>query len=538
MSWYGIEIAGFMHWAGLEIFIPYFPIEEHTYMSQTFTCKTVRCFQGFCILGIVGFQLFPIPVFPAELEKNRFSQEGSSPLSTTLPNGASRTHGGLPDNIFIDSDGNIIQQLPHRQKQKVGQVISTMSAKASSIVIMGGNLDATQPVMSPFSISSLLADPFGAGTTQFSTSFQVFDSLGVPHDLMITWTKIAGNTWQYYGLARDSEVMVTTGNSNPSTEYALVLQGKLGFNTSGFLDTESVPQYFNASGNGVDFNNGSENGQMLKIDFGMSLTTDGGTGGDGMLQQGSRSILLTLTQDGFSPGILSGITITESRDILGYYDNGQTKVFGQMLPTLTQHPDPKPNKHGRGDTKRTEETRSHPARGIPAAISAVQSGVWTVGQFGTWHVNVGNDFEHPVPVQDISLTTKKPWAYTQSFQFRHDSYSAEDLVLTVPPGSRLFIHHVSLQSTSLDLLPDIKDPQVIASVHTMLQDSPVIYQLGLSDVFRTDKGDIHQVRHILNKPVGLYADTNTRVRVIVERNYEGEQQEGIVSLTGYLEHMP
>jgi len=507
-------------------------------MSQCLKRKPARCFQGVCILLIVGFQIFPFPVFPAELEMNRFSQEGPSPFSTNFPNGASLTHGGLPENIFIDSDGNIIQKLPHGQKQIVGQAISRMSGKASSIVAMGGNLDATQPVMSPFPISSLLANPFGAGTTQFSTGFQVFDSLGVPHDFMITWTKISGNTWQYYGLARASEVMVTAGNSDPSAGYALVLQGKLGFNTSGFLDTESVPQYFNASGNGVDFINGSENGQMLKMDFGTSLTTDGGTGGDGMLQQGSQSILLTLSQDGFAPGILSGITITESRDILGYYDNGQTKVFGQMLPTLTQHPDPKPNKHDRGDRKRTEEPTSHPAGRIPATMNAVQSGVWTVGQFGTWHVNVGNDFEHPVPVQDISLTTKKPWAYTQSFQFQHDGYSAEDLVLTVPPGSRLFIHHVSLQSTSLDLLPDIKDPQVIASVHTMLQDSPVIYQLGLSDVFRIDKGDVHQVRHILSKPVGLFADTNTRVRVVVERNYEGKLQKGIVSLTGYLEHIP
>jgi hypothetical protein len=206
-------------------------------MSQCLKRKQVRCFQGVCILLIVGFQIFPFPVFPAELEINRFSQEGPSPLSTTLPNGASLAHRGLPENIFIDSDGNIIQELPHGQKQIVGQAISRMSGKASSIVTMGGNLDATQPVISPFSISSLLADPYGAGTTQFSTSFQVFDSLGVPHDFIITWTKIVGNTWQYYGLARDSEVMVTKGNSDPSTGYALVLQGKLGFNTSGFLDT-------------------------------------------------------------------------------------------------------------------------------------------------------------------------------------------------------------------------------------------------------------------------------------------------------------
>ncbi|MCA9481853.1 MAG: hypothetical protein KC545_16030, partial [Nitrospira sp.] len=198
-----------------------------------------------------------------------------------------------------DANGNILGT--------VGDLVLTTTQQtgvATTEVEMSGNLDASESVVS-FTTAQLLADPSNPAISQFSTGIRVFDSLGVGHDFTLYFSKTAANTWTYSVLGNASEVTVTAGNSNSTTGNALVAQGTLGFTTAGLLNSEGTTTYFNTGATGIDFSNGSVAAQAIAFDFGTSITTDSGSGTDGMLQQGANSVILTLGQDGFANGTLT-----------------------------------------------------------------------------------------------------------------------------------------------------------------------------------------------------------------------------------------
>jgi flagellar hook protein FlgE len=260
----------------------------------------------------------------------------------------------------IDSTGNIVNpaglRLQGFQVDPNGNILGTLGdmvltttqqiGTASTQVNMSGNLFAGAVAVTP-TTAQLLADPSNPAISQFSTGVRVFDSQGTGHDLTVYFTKTAANTWDYSVIAQDSEVTVTAGNSNSSTGNALVAQGTMGFTASGLLDTESAPTYFNAGGTGIDFTSptGATNptapapNQQIAFDFGTSVTTDGGAGTNGMLQQGSTSVLLTLSQDGFANGTLTGTSIGEDGVITGRFSNGTTQNLGQVALTRFINPD-------------------------------------------------------------------------------------------------------------------------------------------------------------------------------------------------------
>jgi flagellar hook protein FlgE len=228
----------------------------------------------------------------------------------------------------VDSSGNVTGS--------IGDIVLTTLQQigtATTEVDMSGNLNATEPIIAP-TIPQLLADPANPSNSQFSTGVRVFDSLGVGHDVTLYYAKTANNTWQYNVIAPNTEVTVIPANENTTTGNALVAQGTLTFDSSGLLLTESNP-----AGHTISFNNGSTAPQTMVFDFGTSITTDGGTGTDGMLQQGAASVLLTLAQDGFSNGTLTNTSIAEDGLITGRFSNGTTQNLGQVLLTRFINPD-------------------------------------------------------------------------------------------------------------------------------------------------------------------------------------------------------
>ena len=247
----------------------------------------------------------------------------------------------------VDDSGNIVNPSGFRlqgfQVDPSGNVTGTIGdivlttlqqiGTATTDVSMSGNLNATEPIIAP-TIPQLLADPANPSNSQFSTGVRVFDSLGVGHDVTLYYAKTANNTWQYNVIAPNTEVTVIPANENTTTGNALVAQGTLTFDSSGLLLTESNP-----AGHTISFNNGSTAPQTMVFDFGTSITTDGGTGTDGMLQQGAASVLLTLAQDGFSNGTLTNTSIAEDGLITGQFSNGTTQNLGQVILARFINPD-------------------------------------------------------------------------------------------------------------------------------------------------------------------------------------------------------
>ncbi len=247
----------------------------------------------------------------------------------------------------VDDSGNIVNPSGFRlqgfQVDPSGNVTGTIGdmvlttlqqvGTATTDVSMSGNLNATEPIIAP-TIAQLLADPSNSSNSQFSTGVRVYDSLGVGHDVTVYFAKTANNTWQYNVIAPNTEVTVPPANENTTTGNALVAQGTLTYNSSGLLLTESDP-----AGHAISFNNGSTAPQTTIFDFGTSITTDGGTGTDGMLQQGAASVLLTLAQDGFANGTLTNTSIGEDGLITGRFSNGTTQNLGQVILARFINPD-------------------------------------------------------------------------------------------------------------------------------------------------------------------------------------------------------
>jgi len=247
----------------------------------------------------------------------------------------------------VDSAGNIINPagltLQGYQVDAAGNITGTLGdlvltttqqiGTATTTVNMSGNLKADEPIIAP-TTAQILANPSSKANSQHSTPVRVFDTLGVGHDLTIYFSKTANNTWQYNVIASNAEVTVLPANEDTTTGNALVAQGTLDFDSSGLLLTESNPL-----GHAISFSNGSTVPQNIIFDFGTSITTDGGTGTDGMLQQGSPSVNLTLSQDGFANGTLTGTSIGEDGVITGRFSNGTTQNLGQVALTRFINPD-------------------------------------------------------------------------------------------------------------------------------------------------------------------------------------------------------
>ena len=190
----------------------------------------------------------------------------------------------------------------------------TVVVAANGADTLAGNLNMTAPT-STTGTDFLLSDP--PASSDFSTSMTVFDSLGNSHLLTTYFTKIGANSWNYNVVASASDVVTAnyhSSNIDSTLGIVRVGAGTLTFGTNGTLDRESVLIRYDtgtAAGTAgttpgqlqIDFN-GATQDQLLVMNFGTSVTTDGGAGLDGTTQFGSTSALVQQTQDGYAAGAL------------------------------------------------------------------------------------------------------------------------------------------------------------------------------------------------------------------------------------------
>jgi flagellar hook protein FlgE len=200
----------------------------------------------------------------------------------------------------------------------------TMVVTANGGDTLAANLNQTAGV-STTGADFLISDP--TGRSNFSSSLSVYDSLGIAHVITTYFSKIGVNTWNYNQVAQASEVNVAAGFASGSN--ANISSGVITFNTSGALDRESTIVYHNTGGTGFDFL-GSAPGQAVAVNFGTSVTTDGGTGLDMSTQFGSTSALVNQSQDGFAAGSLQGVSVAADGTVSGRFSNGQVRTLAQV----------------------------------------------------------------------------------------------------------------------------------------------------------------------------------------------------------------
>jgi flagellar hook protein FlgE len=155
-----------------------------------------------------------------------------------------------------------------------------------------------------------------SSTSNFSTTLNVYDSLGNAHQLGVYFVAAGSNNWSYHVVANGGEV--SGGTAGQNDEFA---SGTLAFNGSGAL------QAVTPTGGQLTFNGAQQ--QTVGLNLGTPIA-GGGTGLDGTTQFGSPSEVSAQGQDGYASGALSGIKIGQDGTVSGVYSNGQTVGVGQL----------------------------------------------------------------------------------------------------------------------------------------------------------------------------------------------------------------
>lgn len=187
----------------------------------------------------------------------------------------------------------------------------TLPANPTSEITVGANLDAGAEIPPPFDPT----DP--TGTSNFSTTTTVYDSLGNPREVTLYFRRNGANDWEWFALADGADV----AGGTPGTP-SVGASGTLTFTTDGALDAVT------GTSSTWDFE-GATPGQTVDFDFGDAIGA-GGTGLGGITQFASPSTVNSLAQDGYGAGSVAGVAIGADGTITGVFSNGQRRVLGRV----------------------------------------------------------------------------------------------------------------------------------------------------------------------------------------------------------------
>ncbi|MCA8022130.1 flagellar hook protein FlgE [Burkholderia metallica] len=163
------------------------------------------------------------------------------------------------------------------------------------------NSQDTVPTKTPFSATDNT-------TYNYTTSIQVYDSLGGSQAVNMYFVKSAAGTWEAYAGVQGAINDLGTVNFNAS--------GAIQSTTTGTppTPTASVGQFQLK----VPNTDGSATPQSLTLDL------------TGTTQYGGKDGVNNLAQDGYASGTLTTYTIGTDGKLTGNYSNGQTAVLGQI----------------------------------------------------------------------------------------------------------------------------------------------------------------------------------------------------------------
>ncbi len=167
----------------------------------------------------------------------------------------------------------------------VGQKTAALPTTSTT---MGGNLDA----------QALTGD-------QRQSTITVFDSLGVPHDLTVTFTKTANpNEWGF-------AVTAPNGTVNGGDTGVVTFDSAGALVSPDFTDFDFTP-------------NNITTAQVIRVNFGTAGSING------ISQFASPSTAVLREQDGYTMGELRGIQFDSTGTVTGSYSNGTTQILAQV----------------------------------------------------------------------------------------------------------------------------------------------------------------------------------------------------------------
>jgi flagellar hook protein FlgE len=195
---------------------------------------------------------------------------------------------------------------------------AALSPKPTAKMAVTANLDSNASILANQTppVTWDLTKP--GQTSNFSTSMQVYDSLGNAHAVDVYFVKTASNAWDYHAVVDGGQLAGGTAGTNVE-----IGAGSISFGADGSLSTVTTSTAISANFNGANPN------QAITLDFGTPSSVSG-TGLTGTTQFASPSSVSNQSQDGYASGDLAGISVDGNGVVKGTYTNGQKLDVGQL----------------------------------------------------------------------------------------------------------------------------------------------------------------------------------------------------------------
>jgi flagellar hook protein FlgE len=195
--------------------------------------------------------------------------------------------------------------------QRVNLVIPTGNSapSATTQAALTFNLPAgsTAPAATPF-------DPANANTYNQSTSMTLYDSLGAAHTATMYFVSTGGSSWNAYEYIDGTAV-------NPAGAGGAPTPVTMTFSNSGALTgTTDVAGGTNDAAVSFGTYTPTTGAAAMNVSYDLSSAT----------QYGNAFGVTTVTQNGFTTGQLSGVSVSASGVVQANYTNGQSSNLGQV----------------------------------------------------------------------------------------------------------------------------------------------------------------------------------------------------------------
>ena len=227
---------------------------------------------------------------------------------------------------LVTSDGYKVQG--YTQLDPVtGRIVTT--GEPTDIVVPPGVL--RPPVATTqFNISSNLDSTAANGAT-FTASVQIYDSLGAPHVMTVTYTKTGNGAWSYQVTVPGAEVTPAPAGGAP----AVVAAGTLTFNANGQIAT--ITPTAPSTGGGS-----STPGPLADVTFTGPTWANGATAGPlvwdlvdanqtaSLTGFSSPSSTSSKNQNGAPAGLVESISISNDGSIMATFGAGQSVAVAQL----------------------------------------------------------------------------------------------------------------------------------------------------------------------------------------------------------------
>jgi flagellar hook protein FlgE len=207
--------------------------------------------------------------------------------------------------------GGVVNTATTLQPLQVGTGV-TSPAVASTKMDISANLDSSAAI---------------GGTA--SSTLPVYDSLGDPHTLSVTYTKTGANAWGYTVTMPTADLTPTPAAPVPPSET--IATGTLGFSAAGALDSVNGVATPAAVAAGIPLTIPPAGFTFVDGAAALPITWNLETAGTPTITQTATASSTSATStDGFASGTLQTYAVQPDGTINGTFSSGETLALGQV----------------------------------------------------------------------------------------------------------------------------------------------------------------------------------------------------------------